>query len=116
MNNKIDALIAEKIMGKVNVRYFRSRFVWDNVGYINGKPIGDVMGVVDVPEYSTNISDAWQVVKSLKDKYRVDLVVDVVDCYVAVMDSENMYEAFAQTAPMAICLAALKAVGVEVPQ
>ena len=72
------------------------------------------------PQYSTNISAAWQVVEKMREK---GYMYDLFDCY---EDTETHGCTFmipvepeideivacehAPTAPMAICLAALKAV------
>lgn len=70
MNNdqpgpELDAKLA-KALGKPNVRKFNYRYVWDNVGYVNGKPVGAVMGTVDVPEYSTTWSGMQLVVEEMQ--------------------------------------------------
>jgi Phage ABA sandwich domain len=65
-----------------------------------------------------NITDAWQVVEKLK----IAVIPQAGGApknmqYLAEIDDRPLgkhYEAFAETAPLAICLVALKAVGVEV--
>ncbi|MEK8128393.1 hypothetical protein WMW72_10805 [Paenibacillus filicis] len=65
---ELDAALAEAL-GKPNVRRFRSRYVYDNAGYVNGKPTGPVMGTVDVEEYSTTWSGMELVVEEM---HRID--------------------------------------------
>jgi hypothetical protein len=126
---ELDALVAEKVMG----------VVWRKVG-VNGvvKATLDPLGYYsqheecrpdfprwsdycrDVPAYSTDIAAAWQVVEHMAtNHYRwwemarrpfkdglgalVNFTGDPKDSCVA------------PTVPLAICLAALKAVGAEVP-
>lgn len=64
---------------------------------------------------STDIAAAWQVVDRMKDQYTFMLSYRQHDGdYFVCFDPVNRYEEIADTAPLAICLAALKAVGVEV--
>ncbi|MFE4202092.1 BC1872 family protein [Aneurinibacillus aneurinilyticus] len=64
-----------------------------------------------VPHYSTNIADAWQVVEKFKE---CDLQKHESGNYTCYITLYKTYESDAETAPLAICLAALKAIGVEV--
>lgn len=122
MNHKeIDRLIAEKVMG------------WEYQD-CNGDelllPPGDVskLQFVKKPDkhqyvksYSTNIKDAWLVVEEVNKEYEFELYRDKHErkyvCeftrYVEVIHIYN-YRALSESAPLAICLAALKSVGVEV--
>ncbi|GIM45943.1 hypothetical protein DNHGIG_14920 [Collibacillus ludicampi] len=72
----------------------------------------------DLPEYTTNIADAWRVVESLKERgynVAVDIREDGVWCYVWKRECVgNLYSAKESTAPEAIAKAALRACGVEV--
>ncbi len=109
MSREIDALIAEKVMGLVVSDGITTE--WD-----------------DVPHYSTDIAAAWEVYQRCfwygKTKYQPgDCLVVCHNPYcetkeeywVAYMDYDHL-ECFtrADTAPMAICLAALKAKGIDV--
>lgn len=93
-NQKINQLVAEKIMG---------------------------LQPQDAPNYSESISTAWQVVERLKKDYIVEIIVedDFVECRLQIEDNDNpelLYTALAveaETVPIAICLAALKSKGVE---
>ncbi|UYL93738.1 hypothetical protein NIIg32_gp34 [Parageobacillus phage vB_PtoS_NIIg3.2] len=70
------------------------------------------------PSFSTNIADAWPIVEKLK----IAVIPQAGEPpknmkYLAEIDRRPLggyYEAFAETAPLAICLAALKSVGIEV--
>lgn len=123
---ELDALVAEKVMGDVRLiepvvvgvpGHERSLF-WKAGSMLMENP----------PEYSQSIEYAWQVVEKLKE--RSDLFpqvgwVRVHDnqyqhrCEIWMNDPEAhkhgwLADIYADTAPLAICLAALKAVGVEV--
>lgn len=120
---ELDALIAEKVMGWQEVR----------VG-VGDDGIEGLMGVPDspdpwrsaywVPAYSIDIAHAWQVV----EKLRADCVFANIgpdpsegggyNCQFHWGEGEDDFDigvvdAEAPTAPHAICLAALKAVGVS---
>jgi hypothetical protein len=72
------------------------------------------------PSFSTNIADAWQVVEKLyKDKgLRMFVGLDFPPLYMARLKDDKGdwigHGTEAETAPLAICLAALKAVGVNI--
>lgn len=96
---------------------------------------GSVLRVfIGPPPYSTDIAAAWQVVEKMREiacqvdvtshgEHEVVLAHGVV-CYIhgfnedfwreGMLDAD--YSAVADTAPMAICLAALRAINVEVPK
>ena len=114
-----DARIAETVMGCVRV-------IVNDRGELYGAPphliaSGDIPaehGRVRLPSYSTDIAAAWLVVEHLKSRgWSVRLSNKTVDwcwwCYVYDYRSENAKaEATVQeeTAPLAICRAALAAV------
>ena len=95
---ELDALVAEKVMG------------------------AKVVFVENVPYYSTDIAAAWEVVNHLlchgwDEKYFFRLHYDNVDLWDASFYKESSSDGggpdvwgTADTAPLAICLAALKAV------
>jgi hypothetical protein len=73
-----------------------------------------------VPHYSTDIAEAWRVVEKMREK-GWDVMVDTTGypgeewrCLMWQGERERWIPAAAQSAPMAICLAALKANGIEV--
>lgn len=103
-NREIDILVAEKVMGWKKGANFG---VLDN-GYGVKFVVHDTLG-----EFSPTlrIEDAWQVV----EKFRTFDMSHVHDAfYVTVMRKGNEYTAEGATAQMAICKAALKAVGIEI--
>lgn len=104
---EIDKLVAEKVMG-YEIRY--GNIVRD------GKRSG-------IPPYSQKIEFAWRVVEKLfKDGMIVDVLSDIqsqneykIGYIVKILDSSsNTIARKNESAPLAICLAALKSVGVEV--
>lgn len=112
---EIDHLIATKVMGWEPEEIEGSAYLSGYVLYKREEP-------PHIPDYqfkpSTNIADAWQVVEKLK----IAVIPQAGGApknmqYLAEIDDRPFgkhYEAFAETAPLAICLAALKSVGVEV--
>jgi Phage ABA sandwich domain len=93
---EIDRLVAEKVMG-LKVDDFD--FILDEKGLRDG----------ELANYSTNIADAWKVVEKLRDRGILITVETLIDKYKAYYDGR--FGAFAETPSLAICLAALKAVG-----
>ena len=98
-DRELDALVAEKVMG---------HFLMGN-GFVDRQN-----EYVGLPNYSTSIVDAWEVVESLIKqgmywdiRYADEWLVDLAT-------KKDIYYIGADTAPRAICFAALKAVGVEV--
>jgi hypothetical protein len=116
---KIDRLVAEKVLKQeTRIKWVVTQKKYEYKFYnVNGDEIW-----LPLPKYSTDIKDAWQVVEKLRDRYvYIDLTNndDLYCCELMEQDWENesryfTYYADAETAPLAICLAALKAVGVEV--
>ena len=124
---ELDALVAEKVI--------QSGFSWD----LSKFPLNDAYAhrlckhdslkpfCLVVPFYSTDIGAAWQVVGKLrKDGYGIifnDTRVqyrcrfwrhdgkDAWNIFTWVGEPDTEYTIWADTAPLAICLAALKAVG-----
>jgi len=106
---EMDALIAEKVMGL--------RLDWEFAEYQNGEPTVptlrdkyDEIGML--PLYSTDISAAWTIVEKLCGEYGCD-VVKVCKRDPDLGHGEwscnfgRGWEAFGETAPLAICRAAL---------
>ena len=114
-SRELDALVAEKVMGWERP----SDPSWSYPAYMH-----------DQPAYSTSIADAWLVVEKLSDKWEMNLrtILPARD-YVCefklvvknkcIVDAQHPFEHVwnnpVDTAPLAICLAALKAVGDKVP-
>ena len=127
---ELDALIAEKVMGLT--RHDES-YVAEGVGkvlrFVWRDGCGDCVysGDMFLPHYSTNIADAWEVVEKLGRWRGFDFMLVMPDpeqtfhlhtyeagWYEATNDGpERRVVSDADTAPLAICLAALKAVSQE---
>ncbi|EZP77579.1 hypothetical protein H839_08099 [Parageobacillus genomosp. 1] len=110
---EIDRLVAEKVMGWEPEEIEGSAYLSGYVLYKREEP-------PHIPDYqfkpSTNVADAWKVVEKLREK---ELYVDIdtfAEHYdVRVVSGPNeVGHSLSETAPLAICLAALKAAGVEV--
>ena len=103
---ELDALIAEKVMGwKVNYDNWtvaKPHFSKPDTFWCVSLKAGDWAAFTP----STQIADAWLVVEKLIGQY--EFMVQAIDGerWIAVF----FHEAEADTAPLAICLAALKAV------
>lgn len=103
----IDALVAEHVMGyepwpeqRFNERAFKAPMV---LPHQTPKPC-------EAPHYSTDIASAWKVVESL---YEFEFIIEQKGTgWKAHFDSSW---AGAETAPLAICLAALTAKNIILP-
>lgn len=114
---ELDALVAEKVMG-----WGRPRPEWvastPDSPWVNPK---DGLGYrpSEIALYSTDIAAAWEVVEKWKDGVQIFKAGDHYTCALTVKRVPNHFQVISEsapTAPHAICLAALKAVGVEVPE
>lgn len=109
----LDALVAEKVMGLKPP--FDTRSVRRDV--LTGMPT--YVDRLGPPPYSTSIEAAWEVVEWMAAQKRDDFgwfdLRFSNDCYQATFFTGAYYEATdhiqGKSAPHAICLAALKAVG-----
>ncbi|AJA22226.1 TPA: BC1872 family protein [Bacillus thuringiensis] len=114
MNDKpIDELVAEKVMGWIKppeTSILKSMWV--------SKPIGMVHR--ELPKFSMNMEDAWLVVDKLQDSFK-SVEIFIEDRMTNVIITEHFpsghlkdkYQGYERSAPLAICKAALKAVGEE---
>lgn len=107
---ELDALIAEKVMGFETVNFKSS----DPHEIIVTKDAEGNMRMA-VPFYSTDIAAAWEVVEKLRDTWAIELHGrdGAWSCLVEEGDEVTAHFiaiAEADTAPLAICLAALKVV------
>lgn len=116
---EIDALVAEKVMG---LGIVEEHSKYELCHEVDGKSCGGI-----VPHYSTDIAAAWAVVEKIQGMFikTFDGNKNDWDCFevdVRAWKSSdgwgwscriNGWTACADTAPMAICLAALSAVGVD---
>lgn len=108
---EIDRLIAERMMGWTNLSLAGTRF--------GTTPQGRVHRIV--PQYSTDISAAWEVVEQLRllgyqggiDWARPEPGYECAFWSSSISPYEKQ-SSRAETAPMAICLAALKVIGVSI--
>lgn len=105
----IDRLVAEKVMGwKIDEQVSNDDVV----------AVFDEKGNWGTFKPTEWIQDAWEVVEKLK----IAVIPQAGEApknmrYLAEIDDRPLgkhYEVFAETAPLAICLAALKACGIEV--
>ena len=107
---ELDALVAEKVMGW---RMIRNDPLLSHTGWIDGD--GRKRTRYDPPPYSTDIAAAWEVLEKFP-WFRIDnrgdyegnqaFMVELSD------DAKNLSgKMWAPTAPLAICRAALRAVG-----
>lgn len=118
---ELDALVAEKVMGlgcihpdAVRAEGGGGWIVWGRVPAGDCAPIG-----TRFPAYSTDIGAAWEVVVRMAELFpqRDFLLVRMHEnawWEAQFTDDANLAEQAEPTAPLAICLAALRAVGVEV--
>jgi hypothetical protein len=124
MSRTIDALVAEHVMGRKVKRIRDPDPDWprdyafvDDCGYpmkIIGLDPPD--NISWVPRYSTDISAAWEMVEKFK-WCEIEKGVDGFYSCKWSNHSETTRRSITRgTAPMAICLAALKAKGVEVAE
>lgn len=98
----LDVLVAKKVMGAMTPDY--------SFGNAEVKSLY----VDQVPRYSTDIAAAWEVAEKFENVSVVRINANDGQWYAELDGKTNDYRrsiAFASTAPHAICLAALKAVG-----
>jgi len=96
MTGDIDALIADRVMGWVCQR---GSWLEEAVGYH-----------VTLPEFSTKIEAAWEVVGAYKrDHFQISCREGDYMAWFG-----DVCSGWQETAPMAICIAALKVKGIEV--
>jgi hypothetical protein len=125
---ELDALVAEKVMGLRRVTEYSEEFAYPHYpgDFVNSDG-HRVFSSFDepthqLPKYSSDISAAWEVVEKFikfnpfweeNDSLWFDLSpTKPPGWYCNFGDSST--SVYADTAPLAICLAALKAVGVEI--
>lgn len=114
---ELDQLVAERVMGWSRI---------DSISWSEPAPSG--LGYqrleTDLPCYSTDIAAAWEVVPELRRR-RIHFEITcagISDVYTVKLfhwaafkdtfyEGPHKFEAYSDTAPEAICLAALKSVG-----
>lgn len=87
---------------------------------------GSWTGSHGIPHYSTSIADAWLVVEKMREKHLIHIISDGAhplqkNTWGCIIERERdefprLAESESATAPTAICLAALKALGVDYEQ
>jgi hypothetical protein len=107
-NNEIDNLVAQMIMGW---EYEENR---NGAGWKNER--GFYSHRVNCWNPSTRIEQAWDVIEEIKKNFFIELYMDHEKYLVFIRESEMKKQSIAQSehisAPMAICLAALKTKGI----
>lgn len=107
-NKEIDRLVAEKVMGWRKETYFPPTELADSYDvWVKSETEYDY---VERFNPSTNIRDAWFVA----EKFEYAQVVKDGGHFYAEVANERYWMGDFENAPMAICLAALKSVGVSV--
>jgi hypothetical protein len=113
---ELDALVAEKVMGWLHTES------WQSDGEITGTT-PDYRAWVPVPRYSTDWAAAGEVVEKVRAQMPGGWGFELEDVGVsavalntwraAFMGADAKWEALSDSAPHAICLAALQAVGYQ---
>ena len=122
---ELDALVAEKVMGWVWMKEVSTIFLFERTllpPLFESKVdhSGDDAFIImpEIPDYSTDIAEAWEVVEKLKHlAFNVHHRYNTGVWTAYFTDGEELFacaEDITGEAPLAICLAALKAVGYEV--
>ena len=119
VSRELDALIAERVMGW-ELDDLPEGVVWEG----NSETGGGVTARTAVPRYSTDIAAAWEVVEKIRGAGFTFSLWDNANQYAAPWDCRFTHRddvgqkgiAIEGTAPHAICLAALRAKGVEIPE
>lgn len=125
---EMDALVAEKVMGLEHREWvpYGAPEGWYprtaprlNARDDEGNAIDADGYSSELPFYSTSIADAWQVVEKLAERHVISVACIINRKWrCEIVQAHSMPQqpsaAFADTAPLAICKAALKACGVEV--
>jgi len=115
MTRRIDALVAERVMGWWDCQKYANGWFGMNPHWNKGEGHQDTL-----PPYSTSIQAAWEVVEKMKPTHHFNLSV-MTNGYIEASFAEwigptLLHEAWINadedTEEMAIALAALKAVGV----
>ena len=115
-NREIDVLVAEKVMGFGVVTHGGGYYDLMKTEFF--KDVGYNLATGPLPNYSTSIVAAWEIVEKLREKFCVDILnnhkhkgvyVELREFIAGPVDFKH----YADTAPMAIAKASLKAVGHE---
>jgi hypothetical protein len=119
MSREIDALIAEHVTGLHRTEWMtlgpEDEEAMELIWWDLSEPPG--LNMTQVPKYSTDISAAWEIVEQLAEEGIYTLVDQIKStCHVVMSDIDDTIrgENVAETAPMAICLAALEVKEVKI--
>lgn len=111
---ELDVLVAEKVMGYEQFTHETGGPWWR---YPDGTDCAETETFFNSIAFSTNTEAAWQVVEGIVGASKHGVFWDIrmsYDGWSAVFYRDNeQFHARGETAPEAICLAALKAKGVE---
>jgi len=121
MSRKIDSLIAEHVFGlELSDNGYFKYYGYPNKNFENPSDWGNR----EIPTYSTDISSAWFVVDELSEEFEFrlwgphrrmkDEDWDKWECEFTNITTKAWYSERSESATMAICLASLKALGVEI--
>ena len=113
---ELDAMVAEKVMGWTwhIVRIHASTntmTAWVRPGHHVPKTIDPGNNWNAPLPYSTDIAAAWEVVEKMYKDHKLGMWMDVTVPESGIDAYFGDFKGAADTAPLAICLAALKAVG-----
>jgi len=134
-NRELDALIAEKVLGITGIEHGDSDWWEEDFPLSEGWLIRD-HDYREVPHYSTDIAAAWQIVELMTSRMGYQNLgfrwvgpvfkpeTDYLDttwplgttCWYVMVEADGRREyLYADTAPLAICSAALAAIGQPSP-
>lgn len=119
----IDALVAEHVLGWTDITFVKN--VYESTSQLQGvkadekgSPYTGARTKFVIPNYSTDISAAWEIVRSYENRFRFVITLGEMPIhYDAIVVRHNgmgdftEWKSKADTASMAICLTALKVVG-----
>ena len=118
---ELDALVAEKVLGWLQVR---KQMIANAMGQpvmedFVGLPTASAASPQLIPRYSTMIQEAWKVADALRERSQFVAVLSGlgpqgVQPWICKINRDGGFiEERADTAPLAICLGALKSVGIS---
>lgn len=109
---ELDALVAERVMGWTDIKFGEEKTAGLLEGF--GQPPSN-SGRIAFPNYSTDISAAWEIL----EEFCLTHLTHGVNGWCCIIGRQidettvHSTEAKAETAPHAICLAALKVLGLN---
>jgi hypothetical protein len=125
---ELDALVAKKVMGWKLEPYTaycggtpeqaRQEAIKQGWYYWEDENGDEIPGQLEDNSFSTDIAAAWKVVELLNKKFKtfvefIGVNIPVMDWRVVLFSDSSPVVSLGRTAPLAICRAALKAVGVN---